>query len=293
MNHREDLSLAPNTRAAYATQWAQWESWCAVQNVRPLPARTEIVAEYLEELAELRSVNTVKIACAAIRNRHELEGLPRPNVLKVMKAIRRAKVREGAAVKQAPPLRYDDVCQIVEDVEDRCDDLMLRDVAMLLTGYFAGLRVSEVTELRWHDFVRDKSGQRYLNIRFSKTDQEGKGAVTPIQPAAADALEALCASRPGDSANDRIFGLGDGRAAGRRIQKLATQSGFKGVSGHSLRRGCAQDLADKGANSLQLQKALRWKSADMPELYTRNAEAKESVLVQLLPKHLRRRKQDQ
>lgn len=50
-----------------------------------------------------------------------------------------------------------------------------RDAALLLTGWFAALRRSNLVALQWRDVTELAGGDIRLTLRFSKTDQEGAG----------------------------------------------------------------------------------------------------------------------
>ena len=53
------------------------------------------------------------------------------------------------------------------------------------------------------------------------------------------------------------------------------------MSGHSLRIGTAQRLAEEGTSLVEIQKAGRWKSPDMPAYYVRGQEASQGAVARL------------
>ncbi|MCY4353265.1 MAG: tyrosine-type recombinase/integrase [Truepera sp.] len=60
------------------------------------------------------------------------------------------------------------------------------------------------------------------------------------------------------------------RSVRRIIQARAEAAGVEGrVSGHSLRVGAAQSLAQAGASLVEMQQAGRWQSPSMPGHYAR------------------------
>ena len=66
------------------------------------------------------------------------------------------------------------------------------------------------------------------------------------------------------------------------IKRRAKEAGIEGrVSGHSLRIGSAQELAERGASLAELQKEGRWKDPSMPARYIRNQEASRGAVARL------------
>ena len=134
-------------------------------------------------------------------------------------------------------------------------------------------------------------GTARINIRRSKTDQRGQGAVQYLRAATARRLRRwIVAGGIGSGALVRAVdrwgrvsarGLGPDsvRAA---IKRRAKEAGIEGrVSGHSLRIGSAQELAERGASLAELQKEGRWKDPSMPALYIRNQEASRGAVARL------------
>ena len=124
------------------------------------------------------------------------------------------------------------------------------DVALLAVLRDGLLRRSEAAELRWADVEFQKGGAALLQVRRSKTDPEGEGAVLYIGQAAAAALQAI---RPEVTALDpevRVFrpvgqpdrpeseGRHRGRGPGRGLHRSLGKSGH-GPGPGRLRRGTA------------------------------------------------------
>ena len=81
------------------------------------------------------------------------------------------------------------------------------------------------------------------------------------------------------SVSERRLGPDSVRAA---IKRRAREAGIRGrVSGHSLRIGTAQRLAEEGTSLVEIQKAGRWKSPDMPAYYVRSQEASRGAVARL------------
>ena len=78
--------------------------------------------------------------------------------------------------------------------------MSLRDAALISLAYDAGLRVSELVALRVADLRQVSDGSGRLTIAFSKTDQDGEGALAWLSSETMQRLSAwLLASRIADA----------------------------------------------------------------------------------------------
>lgn len=78
---------------------------------------------------------------------------------------------------------------------------------------------------------------------------------------------------------EHVLGISPHQIA-RRIVSAATAAGLQGrYGGHSPRVGMAQDLASAGIELPALMNAGRWKSPQMPALYTRKLKAKDNAVA--------------
>ena len=72
-------------------------------------------------------------------------------------------------------------------------------------------------------------------------------------------------------------------AARTAIKARAKAAGIDGlISGHSLRVGTAQTLAEKGASLVEMQNTGRWKSSDMPAHYSRGQAAQKNAVAKYI-----------
>jgi len=249
-----DQSRASSTKRAYASDWANFEAWCARDGRVALPAHPVAVAEYLRTQHEAGlAVSTIARRLCAIRLRHIAAEIHSPHaehlVLEVMKGIRRGRKRK---VVQATPVVAEQIKQMV-DLIDLKTHQGRRDRALLLLGFAAALRRSELVALDIADLEFVDQGL-LLTIKSSKTDQEQVGAVVPVL---AETDSPYCpvesvriwlinsALREGPAfrrlyrgdtiSHDRL----SDKAVVLLIKSLAGRIGMdaKLVSGHSLRRG--------------------------------------------------------
>ena len=167
-------SRSENTRRAYRSAVARFCDWCAVHGRTALPAAPETVAAFLaaEARAEL-AVNTLRLRHAAIRYLHLLAGYPPPTAAAVVSTtfagIRRAH-RRPLGKKTA--LVLDRLRAAIETIPETLPGL--RDRALLLVGFAAALRPSEIARLTLEHLTRHPDGIE-LFLPWRKNDQDARG----------------------------------------------------------------------------------------------------------------------
>jgi integrase len=175
-----EAEVAKSTRTTYASGWRGWEVWCRRRGLVPLPADPDALAAYLTERAESGLCNgTLDGDCAAIAHRHHQDGLADATAPAVVRRVRRGlrRVLGTAPRRQAHPLTVAELAQIVASIP--ASRIGLRDRAILLLGYAAALRPSEIAALHLADIGVDSHGL-LITIRRSKTDQEGLGQIVGV-----------------------------------------------------------------------------------------------------------------
>ena len=155
----------------------------------------------------------------------------------------------------------------------------LRNSAIIQVMSDAMLRVSELVELR----VSDLQGNM-VQIRFSKTDQEGKGEYLYLcedtrrvvqkwmdRAGITDGYLFRSITSKGDRIKEPDKDIPMTQEGVRGIVKLcAARVGFTDkISTHSMRIGSAISLAQAGATVVDMQIAGRWKDPGMPAHYAR------------------------
>ncbi len=137
-----------------------------------LPAAAQTLAAYLADLALTDRPATIGRKLAAIAVAHRDAGLESPTehgmVKRTLAGIRRKK---GTAQNQKAALLVDDLRRMVAPLGASLLDR--RDRALILLGFAAALRRSELVALRFED-VRFEEEGLVLTLRRSKTNQEGR-----------------------------------------------------------------------------------------------------------------------
>ena len=242
-------SVAANTLRAYHQSLDSLMVWLAGRTLEDV-----ILAEYLTHLFELgKSPATVAQVVAAVRWRAKYSAHPQPLILTLTESVLRGIRRQGSdrGRGQVDGLTWKDVERVCIFAETEGTVAGLRDSAMIRLMSDCLLRVSEVVSVNCGDL---KSAT--LDIRSSKTDQDGVGVSLYVCEATRDVL-----SRYRERANItrgavfRHVRRGDNiqsqrltdQSARRIIIKRADAAGVKGfISGHSLRVGSAVSLAQAG-----------------------------------------------
>jgi integrase len=165
---------ARKTRAApTARRWARFTEWCAGHGRSALPASPETVAAFLaaEARAEL-AVNTLRLRHAAIRYLHQLAGYPPPTaaalVATTFAGIKRA---HRWPLDKKTALVLDRLLRAIQAIPETLPGL--RDRALLLVGFAAALRPSEISGLTLEHATRPADGIE-LFLPWRKNDQDAR-----------------------------------------------------------------------------------------------------------------------
>lgn len=286
-----EKSLAPKTRKDYAYALDRLAAYLNGQ--QPTDAA---LADYLTALhTEGKAPATCAIVVQAVRFLDRLDaGRPPivgPLTRRTLAGIRRE--GKGRGKGQVKGLSREAVKLMAHAAQARQTVAGLRDAALMLVMSDALLRIGEAVAIDCEHITREPDGSGRLAIPHSKTDQEGKGAVQYLTPRTLDALDRLLAHPRAAYTKGPLFRRvrrGDWcgperltKDGARLLIKAAAQAaGIDGASGHSLRIGTAQELAQRGASLVELQTAGRWQGAAMPAHYTRRQEAGKGAVARLL-----------
>ena len=200
------------------------------------------------------SYSTITGACSAIGYRHRDQGLADPTAHQVVARVRRGlrRIVGVAPRRQARPLTTGDVRQILTRI-DRATAPGARDAALILLGFSATLRRSELAALELGD-VASKPAGLLLTVRRSKADPHSAGQIVAVaagRHADTDPVAALeqwlvvRGAQPGPLLTrvrypDRVTCEAiSGQAVATVIRSRAEAAGLPGlrITGHSLRAG--------------------------------------------------------
>jgi site-specific recombinase XerD len=252
-----------------------------------LPASVDAVAAYLATLAASGlKASTITRRCAGIRYMHRLAGHESPTSNEALKAVLSGIRRSmGTAVTRKAPMTAKAIRAVMEEMTD--DLRGLRDRALLLIGFAGALRRSELVTLDVEDIEEGVEGI-FLQIRRSKTDQEGQGDFVSIpngyklRPVAAlmtwldaagitDGPIFRSIKKGGQLTKERLTD----RSVADIIKKRSAAAGLdaKVLSGHSLRSGFVTEALTNGADVFRVMDVTRHRQVNTLKVYDRRAKA--------------------
>lgn len=277
---------SPGTIRAYLSDWRQFASWCQVHDLTPLPALPATVATYAADLARIgRKLSTIIRRMSAIAERHRIDQIESPTSHPAVRATLAGIARSiGSAPDKKAALTADLLSKAVRKIP--ADVPGLRDRALILLGFAAALRRSELVALDVADIARHPKGI-VVNIRKSKTDQSGRGLLKAIPHGrrlkVVEALDAwLACSKITEGALFRALHNGvllDRRIAPRQVARVVQQrmkaAGFDPAlfAGHSLRSGFITSAADTGADLNKIRTHVGHSKVDTTISYMQVADA--------------------
>lgn len=285
---------ADATWRAYRQGWNDWARWATAHNVCPMPADPLMLALWMTE-SHRRGIKvaTLEKWRTGISQLHQLKGInPSPTsglpVREALKGLRRARAeppnRKAAAAG-------DELTAMLATIP-MTTLKGLRDRAMLLVGFSAALRRSELVtlqlgDLRWQTGTGDgDSGGVSIYIAKSKTDQEKKGVWVGLARSADPVLcpvNALLLWLRSAAVNKGMIFRGltrhgtvrDAAVSGRYVAELvksaAAAAGLNPAifSGHSLRAGYVTEGYLREVPEDKMQTQGRWSSRQMMMRYKR------------------------
>lgn len=268
-----ERGLSDNTREAYRSDLALFNSWLDERGVRLIDARRDVILDHLA----WRLANDYKARSTA-------------RLLSGLRGFYRFLLREGS-ISVDPTLRVD-LPQLGRplpkalseaDVEallaapDIGDPLGMRDRAMLEVLYATGLRVTELVSLSLEQ----------LNLRQGVLRTFGKGNKERLVPLGGEALHWLTRylreareTLLNGKVSDVVFPSRRGDLMTRqtfwhRIKLHARQAGVAAsISPHTLRHAFATHLLNHGADLRTVQMLLGHSDLSTTQIYTHIARAR-------------------
>ncbi len=167
-----------NTKRAYKSDWKDFQTFCSGHGFSTLPATPHTICLYISKLSSTKKLSTVRRRIAAITEAHKFANLkiPMDGIVKaVLKGLARSS-KTKSIKKKAISITY-----LKAFFPSKFPDNIrtIRDRALILLGFAGGFRRSELVALDFSDIEFTQSGMT-VQIRQSKTDQEGKGQVKTI-----------------------------------------------------------------------------------------------------------------
>lgn len=281
-------SLAESTRRAYAEDAVAWRQWCDQRGLQVLPAQAEAVAAHIASMADAGlKPATIARRVAAIRYMHRVIGAEPPTSSeKVRATLRGIRRKIGTKPDRKAPATHERITAMLA----HCDPTTthgIRDRALLLLGFACALRRSEIVALRVDD-LEEAPGGLVVNIRRSKTDQEGAGQAVPLpfghrlRPVEAIRTWIEVAGITEGVLFRRVSPGGQVLSEPLRppavaavIKRYAAAAGLPPTvyAGHSLRAGFVTSAVEDGASAVRVAEITRHRSLDTVTVYVRRLDA--------------------
>jgi site-specific recombinase XerD len=288
----EDLrrrDAAPRTRAAYASDLAQFVGWATDQGLAPVDAGPRELRRYVAHLSEAglapastaRKLAALRALFASQREHGRVDQSPADLVATPRRSSRLPRV-----------LRAGEVGGLLESIP-RDGPLQTRDRALFELAYACGLRAEELVSLEVSDVDHDGEQLRVegkgRKTRYVPIGEVALGAVKIYLERARPALASTPASAlvsppargvPPASAERALFLSKSGRALGtsdvrRRLRVWTERAGVAGgATPHALRHSFATHLLDGGADLRSIQELLGHASVSTTQVYTRVESAR-------------------
>jgi len=280
----------PNTRKAWAYDWAVFIAFCEPSNTCPLPATPETVATFVAQCRiEGKKPATVRRHLSTIALAHRVAKLMNPCDDEAVKLeIKGLTNAISLRQRQARALGWAEIKQFLDTAGESLP--ATRERALICVAYDTMARRSELVAFDVDDFQFLTDGTGRALIRRSKTDQVGEGNAAYLSRTTVRYLKLwLDAVEITEGAVfRRVIGRGTAEdppnGRGRIAERLSVDAiaqAFKRVakwikmpadevaqvSGHSIRVGATQDLLALNIDLASVMQAGRWKTNRMPMRY--------------------------
>ena len=284
-------SKANNTIRAYKSDFNDFELFCAKNGLKSLPSEPKIVSLYLTHLSTKDvKMSTLKRRLVSIGVIHKLRGhyLDTKNPL-IIENIMGIKRRKGSFQKGKKPILINDLKILINviDKDNNEEIVKIRDRSIILIGFSGGFRRNEIVSLNFDDLDFVSEGLK-INIKRSKTDQFGEGAVKglpyfdnsqycPVLSLKKWVEISNIESGPLFRRFSKGSKLTDNRLTDQTvallIKKYLKLAGIesKNYSGHSLRSGFATSAAESGAEERSIMAMTGHKSTEMVRRYIKES----------------------
>lgn len=302
------LAKSDKTRKLYKMQLKRFAIFCANRKVplKAVPAEPATVALYIDELTKDDehhvSASYLSQAMAAIKFAHDYKRIPSPTADPIVKqAIAGARRKIGTAVRKKAALSPSILKSMISTLNLKTVR-GLRDRAILLMGFAGAFRRSELIALNVDDLERviDKTGKReyIVNVRKSKTDQEGMGMQKALFTAKDRSLcpvraldEYLAASGIQSGAIFRSCAKGNKitaeRLSGYSVALIVQNAARKAnvdldVAAHSLRAGFVTSAMIAGASERSIMNQTGHRSVTVMRGYQRRVDVRQDNAASMI-----------
>lgn len=277
-------AYSANTIRAYQSDVALYLNWCNQQNQADDPFRAALLAIYIKQMADHYKSATIRRRIRSISSVLLLSEQPDitrdPKIKLAMKKMHR---QIGRAQRQATPLTREILDQLKRQTGDNLRGH--RDRLLLQLGYESMRRRSEICSFNFEDLIELPTGKPALQLRRSKTDQDGRGTSIAISNTLAQMIQSwgrtlktyqlpvsgalLRGISKADTPYNHRLHAASINPILRRLQHEAGLNHLPPLSGHSFRVGAALDLLKRGVDFEVIMLRGGWRSPSTALSYLR------------------------
>lgn len=172
--------LTERTRRAYERDVAAFAAYCREKNASAVPARDQILADYLTELGAHHKVATVERAMYAIRNAHVVAGHPSPTTGQATRdAWRTVLQRAEDEGERALLVLSRGISEAVVTIDDSA--VGRRDRALITSNFFGSLSRGELSWARRENLVFAQ-GRAFLAVNRSERQHASRVVAIDSEP---------------------------------------------------------------------------------------------------------------
>ena len=270
----ERAATTTTTRRLYLNRLTLFAVWCAARGARAIPADPEVLRLYLVSLAaEQKALSTLDVSVAAITMAHRALGHDPPMSDELRVTLRALRRTLGPDRTRPTSISLALLRQIVAPCEQ--DPHGIRDRALILVTYYAGLRRTETAGLNREGVHHEARGYRLALDGAPRDPNDAPPQLVPVSEQSLCPVQALdewlharaLRARGGDLSathgpvfvalrrgGPHRFHLGDRLAptdVDRIVKRRAVAAGLNpaGLSAVSLRAGFSAEAARGGTSS--------------------------------------------
>ena len=272
------MSKANNTIRAYKSDFKDFSRFCIKNGLKSFPTEPKIISLYLTYLSSSSKMSTLKRRIASISVVHRLKGYyidtKHPIIIENLMGIRR---KIGSYQKSKKPILVNELKEIIQAIDkvNKSEERIVRDKAIILTGFAGGFRRSELVSIDYDDLEFVTEGVKIF-IKRSKTDQSGEGMTKALPYFGNKKFCPVTFLKKwldiSKIKKGLIFNISD-KSVVLLIKKYTSVAGLDSqkYSGHSLRSGFATVSADFGADERSIMNMTGHKTTQMVRRYIKEA----------------------
>ena len=263
-DHWIEEGTATSTRRAYSRDVTYFWVWMKKQlnEKEHYPVSSEYLIQFCLYHINANSPSPLKLSTirrylSSLSLMHMDKGMENPTRSEKLKLLLR---RAKAAKKEQPNKKAAITLDILKSMINTCDESLtgIRDKAILLVGFASGgRRRSEITEFNVEDLTLVDDGY-LIELKKSKTDQEGEGKTVPVFGDAATALKVWLVKSGlrqgplfrGIKSNDTFYNAISPRTINLIVKRHIKMIGLNAdeFGAHSLRAGFISESSHQGIN---------------------------------------------